>query len=752
MTGNIILDTNMIRVDNILLDSGATDSSYISSTFIDKHSIFFNKYKYKTNKNSINLAVKNAIGVYSEGIDLVIELNDEDNNKCSSVVKFRILDINHDIIIGLPDIISSYSTIFCSRIINASNKHNDEVYDSYLTSMDLIQPLSKPIGELESIEELETPIPRSFPVEEMFAFLSSDEYQKSVQKYYDSFDTQVSKDFAAAMPVYDLLRSKVNVFCPTEWTGINGLDAIEFQWKPDCPTTYRPKVRLINSKLWENAAKEVKRLQTYLWVPSNSPVASPLVVAPKATDPFIRNCIDLTYMNKFMELPAYPMKHVFQNLNKIRGFKYFLDLDLTNGYHQLKLGSITSDRLSVITPWGLFKPLFMPEGAKPAAQIFQSVMNDVFKGYEDFLIVIMDNILVLCDSYEDAYNKLEMVLNRCEQRNVHLKFSKSWLGFTKVNFYGYVCEHNSYTLSEERRSAIKKIPFPQNQKQAQRVMGSGVFFKPFVRNYSTLSAPLYDMTKKEFSWNKSKWKVDYITLFEEWKSVLANALSVFYPNYELEWVVRSDASDVGVGGAIFQKYINIEGIIELQPIFIWCMKLSELAQRWATIEKECFAIFAIVRAAEYLLRLKYFVVETDHNNLIWMEKSIVAKIIRWVIFLQSFNFMIKHIPGKLNVFADMLSRIYEEDKNNDDNINNKDDNVHLNDNEIEIQHNEIINYSNNLNTIYNEAIDNMLAKVHGKTFGHEGIRNTWLALNELFPGHNIPYKYVEEYVLTCPIC
>jgi hypothetical protein len=284
----------------------------------------------------------------------------------------------------------------------------------------------------------------------MFSFLTPGDYEASVEKYYAMYSTQVAPEFSAAAPVYELLNNKLSVFCPSDWTGISGIDPIEFEWTDDCPTEYRPKLRIVNSKLWEAAEKEVKRLQTYLWVPSTSNIASPLVIASKATDPWIRNCIDLTYMNKFMKLPAFPMKHVLQNLNKIRGFKYFLDLDLTNGYHQLKLGPKTSEKLSVITWWGLFRPLFMPEGAKPAAQIFQHVMNDVFKGFEEFLIVIMDNVLVLCHDYQDAYHKLELVLNRCLERNVKLKFSKSWLGFSKVNFYGYVCEGNSYRLSDER--------------------------------------------------------------------------------------------------------------------------------------------------------------------------------------------------------------------------------------------------------------------------------------------------------------
>ena len=44
-----------------------------------------------------------------------------------------------------------------------------------------------------------------------------------------------------------------------------------------------------------------------------------------------------------------------------------------------------------------------------------------------------------------------------------------------------------------------------------------------------------------------------------------------------------------------------------------------------------------------------------------MEASHVPKSIRWRIYLQSFNFSLRHIPGKLNILADWLSRQSEED-------------------------------------------------------------------------------------------
>ena len=86
-------------------------------------------------------------------------------------------------------------------------------------------------------------------------------------------------------------------------------------------------------------------------------------------------------------------------------------------------------------------------------------------------------------------------------------------------------------------------------------------------------------------------------------------------------------------------------------------KFSEQAQKWSTIEQEGYGMYYGVYKFSYYLRGKPFVLETDHKNLRWIEASEVPKIVRWRIYMQSFVFQIKDIPGSKNGLAYMNNRL-----------------------------------------------------------------------------------------------
>jgi hypothetical protein len=53
-----------------------------------------------------------------------------------------------------------------------------------------------------------------------------------------------------------------------------------------------------------------------------------------------------------------------------------------------------------------------------------------------------------------------------------------------------------------------------------------------------------------------------------------------------------------------------------------------------------------------------FIIETDHRNLLYLEKATAPKLIRWRLRLQEFSFKVRHIAGVSNVDPDALSRCH----------------------------------------------------------------------------------------------
>ena len=173
-------------------------------------------------------------------------------------------------------------------------------------------------------------------------------------------------------------------------------------------------------------------------------------------------------------------------------------------------------------------------------------------------------------------------------------------------------------------------------------------------------------------------------------------------------------------------------------------KFSGAAQRWDIPKKEAYAIYYCVRELAHFLELKSFVIETDHANLVWIERSEAAIVIRWRLYLQNFVFLIKHIPGKANVFADMLSRMY------------------MTWNVEELEHGTpVLVTPLILNTLLMGAVEHYavlppmpecIAKAHVVNRKHCGYRETRANLNKFFPGHRIPYRLVIDAVSACPVC
>jgi len=723
-----------VHIPKVLFDTGALHANYISQQFVEQHRQLLETC-IQPKRARVKMADSKTTVVIDEIVTLGLIFTDNTGNKYNIREQFCVMPIgSNDMIIGLPTILFKLLGLFFEMLSEVAEEHTQKISNISQVSINATKDSGEPhtlkppwTSRLqEAPEDENTPNPSSFsgPLN----FLDKP-HSEVVAEYVAMFDTHVSPAFAEATPVLELLRTKgQRVFAPSEWLGISGIDPLALEVHPDMPRSIKPRSRPINPKLYDNARTEFQRLRRYFYIPSTSPIASPLVIAPKATPPYIRFCGDYVIINKYFKASHFPIPRVMDELHKIIGYSIFIDLDWTHSYHQFRLSPATSALLSVQTPWGQYEPLFLPEGVSPASGILQAAVASMFADYAEWTIAIFDNLLILATDYEDAYRKLDLILDRCIERNIILKMAKSWFGNKEVNFFGYSCTENSFTLTDERKLAVQEIPFPNTLKQMRQFLGTANFFQPFVPGYATMAAPLSDMTKNTFPWSKpDSWQVNYRQCFEDFKVQLLHCLELFYPDFTLPWVLYVDASDYAIGGVLTQTSSKDTTSYQ-QPIVIFSHKLSEQARRWDTIEKEAYAIYYGVQKCSHLLRCKFFTLRTDHNNLVWMEASQVPKIVRWRLYLQSFNFVILHISGKSNSVADWLSRMQEPAIPPETQCN-----------VLEIE-----------NVI--DPVDKVLSQVHGGRVGHHGVRRTWLALNQKFPGHRITYDTVREYVTTCPVC
>ena len=520
-------------------------------------------------------------------------------------------------------------------------------------------------GLVEAPEEKELPTPVQF--EDAQAYLSGTR-DEAVNKYLEALDKHVSLNMRERTEILELLKTKgMDVFVPDgKWSGLKGLEGLypqgylELNWKEDEIKDLRIRVRAraVNPRLFDNVEKEFTRMRGYFYLPSSSHIASPLVIAPKSTHPFIRFCGDYVRINKLLNCPSGAIPNVRDIITKISGFSCFGEFDMTNGFHQIPIGPVTKARLSVVTPFGQFEPQFLPEGVSPASIELQAIVNHIF-GDMGWVIALFDNLLICAHSEADLYQKIDMFLDRCKRHNLVLKITKSNIGFDEVEFFGYKIKRDFYELTKERKDVLEDLPFPTSLKGMQKFLGFAIYFQPFVRNYATLAAKLYQMTTKDFDWDRTKWKEDFEGVFKEFKMALQNSQRLFYPDYSKRWVLRTDASLLGVGGVLLQE-MEVDGKQELMPLFFISKKFSPAAMKWSTIQQECYGIYYTVFKLQDHLRGKFFETECDHNNLRWMESSSNAAVTRMRVFLQQFITHIRHIPGKNNDAADYLSRTFDD--------------------------------------------------------------------------------------------
>ena len=384
---------------------------------------------------------------------------------------------------------------------------------------------------------------------------------------------------------------------------------------------------------------------------SHSDWCSPIVLVAKR-DGAVRFCVDYRRVNAVSKFDAYPMPRIDELLDRLGTAKYYTTLDCTKGYWQIPLSPVSREKTAFSTPRGLFQFTALPFGLFGAPATFQRLMDRILRPHSAYAAAYLDDIVIYGDTWPQHMQRVAAVLQSLRQAGLTANPAKCVIGRGEIRYLGYHLGGGEVRPQVEKTAAVAAAPRPRTRKDVRRFLGLASYYRQFVPGFSELASPLTDLTRKGAP-DPVQWTERCRVAFDGIKNALCGETVLYAPNFDLPFSLQTDASDRGLGAVLTQQ---VEGAD--RPVLYLSRKLSEREGRYSTVEKECLAIRWAVGALRYYLLGRSFTLYSDHAPLQWLHrmKDSNARITRWYLALQPFNFRVVHRPGTQMVVADFLSR------------------------------------------------------------------------------------------------
>ncbi|GFT30149.1 retrovirus-related Pol polyprotein from transposon 297 [Trichonephila clavipes] len=406
----------------------------------------------------------------------------------------------------------------------------------------------------------------------------------------------------------DRLRELLNKYskCFSNNPGLTNLVEHEIQLVSDQPV--RTKPYRMSHRQNEILKNEINRmLKLGIIEVGESDYMSPMILVEIAgKEP--RPCIDYRKLNGIIRTEYFPLPNIEERVEKVSAAKFITVFDLSKGYWQIPLSKTAQRYAAFCTSFGTYRPLRMSFGLKNAPYFFSKLMAELLNGLEDFVVPYLDDIAIFSDTWESHIKHMETVLQRIKRAKLTIKPSKCIAGY----------------------------------------------YQKYINLFSVIAAPLTDALKGRAKKGEIKWTTECENAFRELKGKLIDKPVLYAPNFEREFIVQTDASNAGMGAVLTQ--LTEQG--EEHPILYLSKKFSEVEKRYCTTEKECASIVFAIKRLHYYLDGNSFLVMTDHNPLVWLNRNVSSnpRLMRWALALQPYNFRIVHRSGKSHKNADSLSR------------------------------------------------------------------------------------------------
>ena len=509
-------------------------------------------------------------------------------------------------------------------------------------------------GTLEALDEQEVPEPRPTPPSK----LTTEERREKVLELLDLSGLD-EWDPAASARARDLLSEFHDIFSLDKGE-IGCTDLVEHEIELTDETPFKERPRSLPEGLIGEVREHLNQmLDCGAIKPSNSPWSNAVVLVRKK-DGSLRFCIDFRRLNARTKKDAFPLPRVQESLDCLRGCAWFSTMDCISGFWQTPMAERCKQYTAfTVGNLGFFECERMPFGLCNAPATFQRLMQNCLGELNyTMCIIYLDDIVVFSRTEHEHVERLRRVFERLRAHGLKLKPSKCCFFMKEINYLGHRVSKQGVLPTDDKLRAVAATGPPSTVTEVRQFLGLVGYYRRFIRDFAKIANPLNKLLEGK---NKDKKKEavildgDAIRSYHQLQGKLLKAPVLAYPDPEKEYLLETDASNIGLGAVLSQK--QADG--RYHPVAYASRSVSNAERNYHSTKLEFLAMkWAIAEQFAYYLMGKKFKVRTDNNPLTYCLTTAKLDAVRqrWIEELAPFDFSIEYQKGRDNTVADVLSR------------------------------------------------------------------------------------------------
>jgi hypothetical protein len=215
-----------------------------------------------------------------------------------------------------------------------------------------------------------------------------------------------------------------------------------------------------------------------------------------------------------------------------------------------------------------------------------------------------------------------------------------------IGVSSHIISDKGVATDPSKTSVMLNWQTPSNITELRGFLGLTGYYRNFVKHYGLIAKPLTQLLKKK----QFQWGSEAEEAFKSLKQAMSSTPVLALPDFNVPFIVETDASDMGVGAVLMQKD---------QPIALLNKALGPVHKKLSIYEKEFLALIMAVEKWRPYLQRQEFIIRTDHKSLSYLcEQSLHSEMQRKAMTrLMGLQFRVQYRKGKENLVVDALSRM-----------------------------------------------------------------------------------------------